>query len=159
VNLSRLGKRLPVAALALLGCAVSTYLALFQYHVLRSVWDPFFDGGSATVLTSSLSRALPVRDGAIGAAAYALEAALELAGRSDRWRTQPRLVLLLGLVAAGLAVTGIGLVLSQPLIAHAFCTLCLVSAAISITVAVLVSGEVRAAWRTARANRRVRQPA
>jgi uncharacterized membrane protein len=148
-----------VAALALLGCAVSTYLALYQYHVIGSVWDPFFGGGSAKVLTSSLSRALPVRDGALGAAAYAVEAALELSGRTDRWRTQPRLVLLLGLVAAGLAVTGIGLVLSQPLLAHAFCTLCLLSAAISISVAVLVSGEVRAAWRTARDKHRIRQPA
>jgi uncharacterized membrane protein len=148
-----------VAGLALLGCAISTYLALYQYHVFGSVWDPFFDGGSAKVLTSPLSRALPVRDGALGAAGYAVEAALELSGRTDRWRTQPRLVLLLGLVAAGLALTGAALVVSQPLLAHGFCTLCLASAAISIAVAGLVSGEVRAAWRTARDARRARQPA
>jgi uncharacterized membrane protein len=152
-------RRVPVAALALAGCAISSYLALYQYHVLGSVWDPFFDGGSTKVLTSSLSRALPVRDGAIGAAAYAVEAALELSGRTDRWRTQSWLVLLLGLVAAGVAATGIGLVVSQPLIAHGFCTLCLASAGISIAVALLVSGEVRAAWRAVRDARRIRQPA
>jgi uncharacterized membrane protein len=137
--------RLPVAALALLGSGVSTYLALYQYRVINRVWDPVFRGGSKKVLDSSLSRALPVPDAALGAAAYAFEAVLELVGRRDRWRTQPKLVLLVGAASATFALTGTVLTVSQPMLSGTFCTLCLTSAAISLLVAAGVSGEVRAA--------------
>jgi uncharacterized membrane protein len=147
-NPSRLARRVPVAALALLGCGVSTYLALFQYRVINRVWDPLFGEGSRKCLTSSLSRALPVSDAAIGAVAYAFEAVVELSGRNDRWNTQPRRVLLVGATATTLALTGAVLTVSQPALSGTFCTLCLSSAAISFLVAAGVSGEVRAAAKT-----------
>lgn len=125
---------------------MSTYLALYQYHVLGSVWDPFFGNGSEKVLTSSLSKALPISDATLGAIAYLWEGCVELAGaRRERWRTQPWLVLLVGATSLGLAVVSIALVTSQPLLTGTFCTLCLVSAAISLTVPWLVAEEVRAA--------------
>lgn len=146
-NPSRRSRRTLVTALALLGCAVAGYLALYQYHVIGSVWDPFFGEGSTKVLTSPISRALPVSDAALGAFAYAFEALVESAGRTDRWRTQRWLVLLVGLTAAGLAVTGVVLVVSQPLLTGTFCTLCLASAAVSFVIAALVWEEVHAALR------------
>ncbi|MFC4909482.1 vitamin K epoxide reductase family protein [Actinomadura gamaensis] len=140
-NPSAPAQRLPVVVLALAGCAVSTYLALYQYEVLGSVWDPFFGDGSRKVLTSALSRSLPVRDAALGAAAYLFEAVLEASGGRHRRRERPWLVLLVGAVAAALAVTGIVLTVAQPVLTGTFCTLCLSSAAISILVAVLVGRE------------------
>jgi uncharacterized membrane protein len=144
-NPSRWSRRLLVAGLALLGCLVASYLTLYQVHALHSVWDPLFGGGSERVLTSSLSRALPVPDAALGGLAYLTEAVLELSGRRDRWYSQPWFVFATGLVAAGLGLTAVVLVISQPLLAGTFCTLCLVSAALSLTIAALVVAEVRAA--------------
>jgi uncharacterized membrane protein len=136
-----------VAALALVGCAVSSYLALYQAGVVHTAWDPFFGRGSAEVLTSPLSRALPVPDAAFGAVAYAVEAVLELAGPHGRWRTRPWLVLAVGATAAGFAVASLGLVVSQPLLTGTWCTLCLTSAAVSFAVAALVREEVVATVR------------
>jgi uncharacterized membrane protein len=143
-NPSRLSRRRLVSALALVGCLVSVYLALYQYHVLHTVWDPIFGDGSRKVLTSPLSRALPISDAALGAVAYAWEAVIELVGRRDRWLTQPLLVSLVGVTAGGIALTSVGLVISQPVLTGTFCTLCLTSAAVSFVVAGLVYEEVRA---------------
>jgi hypothetical protein len=51
---------------ALVGFAMAAYLTLFQLGVLDSVWEPFFGDGSRTVLTSGISRLLPVPDAALG---------------------------------------------------------------------------------------------
>lgn len=151
-------RRAPVALLALTGAIVSTYLAMYQYHLIDVVWDPLFGDGSRRVLTSALSRALPVHDAALGAAAYLAEVVLELSGSSRRWRAAPWLVLLLGLVAAAMAATALALLAVQALVVHAFCTLCLVSAAISCTVPFLVADEVIAALRQVRRGRRFGLP-
>ncbi|MET8159647.1 vitamin K epoxide reductase family protein [Sphaerisporangium sp. NPDC005289] len=142
--------RIPVAALALCGCAISVYLALFQYGVVHSVWDPIFGDGSRKVLTSAVSRVLPVSDATLGAAAYLVEAVLELSGGRRRWHDRPWIVVLLGLTAAVLALTGVGLVIAQPILTGTFCTLCLTSAGISWLVALLVAREVGAAVRRVR---------
>jgi uncharacterized membrane protein len=135
--------RLPVAVLAGVGCAIAAYLSLFQWHLLTSVWDPLFGSQSSqAVLTSALSRSLPVPDAALGAFAYALEFALSVVGGSQRWREQPRLVLVFGGVLIGLAGTSLVLVLTQVLLVHALCSLCLSSAAISFVNLYLGRGEV-----------------
>lgn len=141
-NPSAWSARLPIAALALAGAGISLYLALFQYHVLHDVWDPLCGDGSRKVLTSAISRALPVSDAALGAVAYLFETVVEITGGHRRWRDRPWLVLLLGLTAAALSVVGAILVVSQPLLTGTFCTLCLTSAAISFTVAALARHEV-----------------
>jgi uncharacterized membrane protein len=148
-------RRLPVIVLAVVGLLVSLNLSFFQYHLIDSVWDPFFGAAcSAAVLTSALSRSLPVHDAALGAFAYLVEMALEAAGGTGRWRDRPWLPLLLGLTAAGMAAVSLGLILVQALMVHHFCTLCLVSAGISLIVPVLVVHEVRAAVREVRHGRR-----
>jgi uncharacterized membrane protein len=135
--------RLPVIALALVGCGISTYLTMYQWHVTPAVWDPIFGAASSeAVLTSFLSRYLPLPDATLGALAYLIEAILTAIGGGQRWQTQPWLVLLFGLVLAGLALTSVALVLIQVLIIHALCTLCLCSAAISLVNATLGRREV-----------------
>jgi Vitamin K epoxide reductase family len=143
-NPSEYRYRMPVVLLALAGFAISVYLALFQYHVLPTVWDPIFGDGSQKVLTSPLSHLLPISDAALGAVAYLFEAVVELAGGRTRWRDRPWIVLVLGATAASLALVGVFLVISQPVLTSTFCTLCIASAAISWVVLPLVAGEVLA---------------
>jgi UPF0716 family protein affecting phage T7 exclusion len=56
-----------------------------------------------------------------------------------------------------MAVTALGLIVLQATVVGAFCTLCLVSAAISLTVPFLVADEVVATWRQVRRARRYGQ--
>lgn len=143
-------RRLPVVLLSLAGFAIAMTLTLFQADVLDSVWEPFFGDGSRQVLTSSVAQAIPIPDASLGAAAYLIEAVLELLGGPRRWHDHPWLVVLPGLVAAGLAVAAIGLIAAQIFIVKAFCTLCLGSAAVSLLVAALVAPEASAAVRRLR---------
>ena len=144
-NPSAWSHRLPVVLLALVGCALASYLTLYQWHMTSSVWDPFFGSRSSeAVLTSAVSRLIPVPDATLGAMAYLVEVALGLLGGADRWRTAPGLVLVFGAVLAGLALTSVALVLTQLLVVHSLCTLCLGSAAISWINAWLGRDEVLA---------------
>ena len=131
-NPSHWAHRLPVIVLALVGCAVSAYLTLYQWHVAASVWDPLFGSvSSEAVLSSTVSRALPLPDATLGALAYLVEAVVTSLGGTDRWRSMPWLVMAFGLVLAGLALVSVALVLTQLLVVHALCSLCICSAAIS----------------------------
>jgi uncharacterized membrane protein len=146
----RPGPRLPIRALllvvlAVIGCAISLVLAAFQLGVSRDVWDPLFGAGAKDVLTSPISRALPVPDALIGAAAYTLDALLGGAllfgfGRGSI------VAGVLAVVAVMGAVVGIALAVAQPLVAHAGCTLCLCSTAVSVVLALGAVGEARDRW-------------
>jgi uncharacterized membrane protein len=145
-NPSSWSHRAPVAVLALIGCALATYLTLFQWHITAGVWDPIFGSHSSeAVLTSSFTRWLPLPDATLGALAYLVEVIVTLIGTTQRWRTEAWLVVLFGLVLAGLALTSLVLVLTQIFLVHALCTLCLCSAAISFVNAWLGRDEVFAA--------------
>lgn len=140
--------RVPVAVLALVGCIVSAYLTLYQWHLTGVVWDPLFGSRSSEhVLTSALSRTLPVPDATLGAIAYVVEAVATLVGGDRRWERTPAVVLVYGLILAGLALTSCALLLAQLLVVKALCTLCLASAVISIVNFVLGRPEVAAALR------------
>jgi hypothetical protein len=144
---SRWGKRVPAVILALGGCAIATYLGLFQIGAIADVWEPFFGNGSRLILReSAIAQSLPVPDALLGALVYLAEAVSEYVGGRERWRTWPMAVLATGAIAAGLALAAIGLVAAQALWFHAYCTLCLASAACSLLIAGLVAPEVRAAW-------------
>jgi uncharacterized membrane protein len=155
---SRWPRRITIAVLALAGAALSLRLALTQYGLAGPVWDPLFGNGSQAVLTSAFSKALPVRDSALGTAAYTAEALLAVTPGPGRWRRHPWLVLLSGALTAAMATTALVLIGVQALAVHAFCTLCLVSAAISLTVPLLAGPEVAAAARTVRIRRHAGQP-
>src|ERR671932_646537 len=127
-------KRLSFAARAFVGLCVATYLTLFQVGVFSNVWEPFFGSGSREVLTSAFSRSLPVPDASLGALAYLTELVLSFIGRQDRWRTMPWTTIVLGFVVGFGAVVSILLMIVQPVVVGSWCTLCLASAFISLTL-------------------------
>jgi hypothetical protein len=131
-NPSDWGQRLPLVGLAVLGFAIAGYLALYQLGVISAAWDPFFGDGSQRVLTSGVSRILPVPDAALGAMGYLADAAGGAIGGRGRWRSMPWLVVLFGLAVGPLGIVSIALVIMQPVVFGAWCTLCLCSAMISL---------------------------
>jgi uncharacterized membrane protein len=131
-NPSAWRERLPLVLLALGGCGVAAYLTLYQVGLFQTVWEPFFGTGSRTILHSSVAQFLPIPDAALGALAYLLEAACGLLGGTARWRTAPWLVLAYGGLVGLLGLGSVALLIAQPVAFGAWCTLCLVSAAISI---------------------------
>ena len=132
-------------ALAAVGLAIAAYLTAFQVRLVGSVWEPFFGSGSRTILTSSVARALPIPDASLGMAAYLADLVLGFVGGPARWRTMPWIVFLFGAVVGLAGLTSLLLVVAQAAIIHAWCTLCLASAAISLGIVPLAWPEVRAA--------------
>jgi uncharacterized membrane protein len=131
-NPSSWNERWWLIAIALIGFLISGYLALYQWGFFHSVWEPFFGAGSDRVLHSGLSRMLPIPDAALGAFAYALDAVAGAIGGITRWRTMPWIVILFGLAVGPLGLVSVLLVMAQPLLLNAWCTLCLVSAVLSV---------------------------
>lgn len=127
-------ERLPIIGVALLGFGIASYLALYQWNVFPTVWEPFFSDGSSRVLHSFISRFLPIPDAALGAFAYLLDAVTAAIGGTARWRTLPWMVVLFGLAVGPLGIVSILLVIAQPVWLHAWCTLCLVSAFLSLVM-------------------------
>ena len=150
--------RLPLLGLTACGFAVAAYLTAFQVRVIGAVWEPLFGDGSVRILTSDVARALPIPDASIGVAAYLLEGLLALSGGSDRWWRHPSIVLLMGVVMAGMALGSIGLILIQTVGFGTGCSLCLASGAISLVLAALAAPEVGAAVRRTRELRRAGVP-
>jgi uncharacterized membrane protein len=134
VNPSAWSQRLPIVALALAGTAIAIYLALYQLRLIGAVWEPFFADGSRRVLDSAVSRVLPVPDAALGAAGYLADAVTGLVGGRARWRTLPWMVILFGLAVGPLGAVSVLLVILQPVLVGAWCTLCLVSAVLSLAM-------------------------
>jgi uncharacterized membrane protein len=133
-NPSTWEQRLPLVGLAMVGFFIATYLSLFQFNVISSVWDPFFGKGTRTILTSRVSHVLPIPDAALGAFGYFADALLGVIGGKGRWRTMPWIVIVFGLAVGPLGVVSIMLVVFQPVLLDAWCTLCLASAVISIVM-------------------------
>ena len=100
--------------------------------MFSNVWEPFF--GSREVLTSAFSRSLPVPDASLGALAYLTEVVLSFVGGRDRWRSMPWTTVALGCVVGLGAVVSVLLMIVQPVVVGAWCTLCLASAFVSLTV-------------------------
>jgi uncharacterized membrane protein len=96
------------------------------------VWEPFFGNGSRKILNSEISKMLPVPDAALGAFGYFLDAVSGLIGSRSRWKTMPWMVIIFGLAVGPLGAISILLVIFQPVLYDAWCTLCLISAGISI---------------------------
>ncbi len=131
-NPSEWSQRLPVVGLALVGFAIAGYLALFQLGGFARVWEPFFGDGSRRVLTSGISRVLPIPDAAVGALGYLADAVTGVIGGRNRWRTMPWMVVVFGVAVGPLGAVSVLLVILQPVVLDAWCTLCLASAVVSV---------------------------
>jgi hypothetical protein len=131
-NPSAWRQRLPIVLLAILGFAIAAYLAAFQLGLIDRVWEPLFGEGSRVILTSGVSRVLPIPDGALGALSYLADAVTGLIGGRRRWQTMPWIVVLFGLAVGPLGAVSVLLVILQPTLYGAWCTLCLASALVSV---------------------------
>lgn len=127
-------QRLPIIVLALVGFGIALYLGLYQMGIFPTVWEPFFGDGSRKILTSEISRALPIPDALLGAFGYLLDAVTGAVGGTRRWRTMPWIVILFGLAVGPLGAISIMLVVFQPVLLGAWCTLCLASAVVSVVM-------------------------
>jgi uncharacterized membrane protein len=133
-NPSAWSQRWPLILIALIGFIIALYLGLYQLDVISSVWEPFFGNGSAKVLNSEVSQALPVPDALLGAFGYLLDAVTGVIGNTSRWRTKPWIVVLFGIATGPLGLVSVLLVIFQPVLVGAWCTLCIVTAIISIVM-------------------------
>lgn len=135
-NPSEWTQRLPIILLALIGLLVARYLTAYQLEQVDGVWEPFFPGlpnepeknGTEAVITSSVSKAFPIPDAALGGYTYALEIVTGIVGSRARWRTMPWLVFLFGLMIAPLGVVSILFVIIQPIVIGTWATLTLIGA-------------------------------
>ncbi len=153
-NPSQWSERIPIVVLAIVGTAVATYLALYQLRVIDGVWEPFFGDGSRVILNSRVSHILPIPDAALGAVGYLLDAVTGVIGRQSRWRTMPWMVIVFGLAVGPLGAVSILLVILQPVMFDAFCTLCLASAVISVLMIAPAMDEVLASLQHLQRRRR-----
>ena len=153
-NPSSWSQRLPIVGLALVGFGIAGYLALYQWGVIGDVFEPFFGDGSETILTSAAARVLPLPDAALGAFGYLLDAVAGVIGGRRRWRTMPWIVILFGLAVGPLGAASILLVMLQPVLYDAWCTLCLTSAAISLVLIGPAMDELLASLQALRRARR-----
>lgn len=122
-------QRLPIIALAFAGFFIARYLAAYQLGHIASVWDPFFTGGTAEIITSQVSRAWPLPDAGLGAMSYLLEALSGMMGDRRRWRTMPWMVAMFGVLVIPLGAVSIFFIVIQPIMIGTWCTLCLIAAA------------------------------
>lgn len=98
------------------------------------MWEPFFGDGSRVILGSSVSRTLPLPDAALGAAGYLVDAVTGAIGGRSRWRTMPWMAVVFGMAVGPPGAVSILLVILQPVLYHSWCTLCLLSAVISVAM-------------------------
>ena len=127
-------QRIPIIILAVIGFLIASYLALYQLKVFDTVWEPFFGDGSKKILNSPVSHALPIPDGALGAIGYLVDAVAGAIGGRRRWKTMPWIVVFFGIAIGPLGLISVMLVVFQPVLFDAWCTLCLVTAFISVVM-------------------------
>lgn len=130
-NPSAWNQRIPII-LAIIGFGIAVYLSLFQLKLISTVWDPFFGKDSVKILTSKISHILPVPDAALGAFGYLLDAVTGIIGGKKRYKKMPWIVVVFGFAVGPLGFVSIMLVIFQPVLFDAWCTLCLASALISV---------------------------
>lgn len=144
-NPSAWRERWPLLALATIGLLAALYTALSQLGVVGAMVDPFFGSASSYAVThSTISRLLPVPDGVLGVVGYCCDLLFGALGGERRWRTRPWVVLLFALVILALGVVSLALTILQGAVIGSWCTVCLISAAVSTLILGLGIGETLA---------------
>lgn len=132
-NPSSWPERVPLIVIAVIGLLISLYLGLYQLRIIPDVWDPVFGSASSKkILNSPLSKVLPIPDALLGAIGYLVDAISGVVGKIKRWKTMPWIVVLFGVAVGPLGATSLFLVIAQPVLFDAWCSLCMISAVISI---------------------------
>ena len=163
-NPSAWSQRIPICVLAMVAFFISSYMALYQWRLIDSAWDPFFGQQTERVLDSDVSHRMQrwfgVPDAALGAIAYLGDAVFGLAGSTRRWQYRPWLVVLFGIDVIPLGGVSAILVIIQATVLGEWCFLCLVTAAISLVLVYWAYDEVwsslaylRRVWRRTHSRR------
>jgi nucleoside-diphosphate-sugar epimerase len=142
-------QRLPIIALGLIGFFIARYLTAYQLGHIGAIWEPFFSGGGGKngteyIITSDVSRAWPIPDAGLGAAAYIIEALMGAMGTATRWRTMPWMVTFFFILVVPLGGVSIFFIIIQPLMIGTYCTLCLIAALAMVIMIPLTLDEVLA---------------
>lgn len=127
-------QRIPIVVFAIIGFFIAGYMGLYQLKIIRNVWEPFFGDGTIKILNSPVSHALPIPDAVLGALSYLFDAVAGIVGSPRRWRTMPWIVVLFGVAVGPLGLVSVMLVVFQPVLFDAWCTLCLTTAVISVVM-------------------------
>jgi hypothetical protein len=147
-NPSAWSQRIPICVLAFVAFGIAGYMALYQWRLIDDAWDPFFGEQTEGVLDSDVAgmmhRWFGIPDAALGALAYLGDAIFGLAGSTRRWQYRPWLVILFGIDVIPLGLVSAILVFAQATIVGQWCTLCLVTAVISLALVVMAFDEVYA---------------
>src|SRR5690348_7116720 len=144
-NPSAWRERWLLLVLAAIGLLAALYTALSQLGVVGAMVDPFFGSASSYAVThSEIARLLPVPDGVLGVVGYCCDLVFGAIGGERRWRTRPWVVLLFALVILALGVVALALTILQGAVIGSWCTVCLISAAVSTLILALGIGEALA---------------
>ncbi|MEO8043864.1 MAG: vitamin K epoxide reductase family protein [Spartobacteria bacterium] len=141
-NPSSWHQRAPMIGLAFIGWLASRYLAAFQLGYITTIWDPFFGGGTVNVLTSDVSKAFPISDAGLGATAYTIEMLMGWMGGKERWRSMPWMVTFFFILVVPLGMVSITLIILQPLAVGSWCSICLFTALVMLTMIPFAVDEV-----------------
>jgi nucleoside-diphosphate-sugar epimerase/uncharacterized membrane protein len=140
-------QRLPIIALGFAGFLIARYLTAYQLGHVGAIWEPFFSGGDGKngtefIITSDMSRAWPIPDAGLGAAAYMIETLMGAMGTATRWRTMPWMVTFFFILVVPLGGVSIFFVIIQPIMIGTYCTLCLIAALAMLVMIPLTLDEV-----------------
>ncbi len=145
-NPSSWNQRLRIAIIAAIATLIALYLGLYQWRVVPTVWDPIFGEGTKNVLDSDVSHQftswIRIPDAILGTLAYLSDAVFALAGSERRWQDRPWLVIVFGIDVIPLGFVSFILVILQGIAVKYWCSLCLVTALISLILIVLAYDEV-----------------
>jgi len=145
---SNWNQRIWLSCLAAVAGGIALYMGLYQWGLIHHVADPLFGMQSMKVLSSDVSHLLykwaRIPDAILGAITYFGDAIFALAGSPKRWMDRPWLVLLFGLSVIPPAAVSVILVILQGTVLHAWCFLCLITAAISLCLIFVAYSEVYA---------------
>jgi hypothetical protein len=140
-------QRLPIIALGFFGFLIARYLTAYQLGHVGAVWEPFFFGGDGKngtefIITSDVSRAWPIADAGLGAAAYMIETLMGAMGTATRWRTMPWMVTFFFILVVPLGGVSIFFIIIQPIMIGTYCTLCLIAAVAMLVMIPLTLDEM-----------------
>ncbi len=145
-NPSKWSQRIAISCLAMVAVLIAVYMGLYQWRLIDHVWDPAFGDQSQQVLDSEVSdimrKWLRIPDAIMGALAYLGDIIFALAGSTRRWQDRPWLVMLFGLDVIPLGIVSAILIFMQGTVVGAWCFLCLITAIISLVLAVLAYDEI-----------------
>lgn len=163
-NPSAWHQRIPICILAGVATVLATHLALYQWRLVDTPWDPVFGSGTKHVLDSDVASTidgwLGIPDAALGALGYLGDAVLGMAGSARRWQFRPWLVILFGIDVIPLGIVSVVLVVLQATWVGHWCFLCLITAVISLILTYWAYDEVLVSlkylWRTWRKSHSLR---